>query len=597
MKFTYRSGTRPLSGYTIKRGIGIGGFGEVYFAISDAGKEVALKKIQRNLDIELRGVRQCLNLNHINLISLWDICVSKTGESWVVMEYVPGQSLRDAIEEHRRGMPDATIRKWFLATAAGVTHLHRHGIVHRDLKPANVFRDDDAHVVKIGDYGLSKFISCNVRSGHTENVGTFHYMAPEIGNGVYGKEVDIYAMGIILFEMITGDVPFHGESVQEIMMKHLTANPSLDRIPPAWHRVIELSLKKDPADRLRSMQSMVAEMPLPPEGFSDTVESTDTSPSSFRRSSGLVDRFAAPLFVSGSDTKSADEKPAQDRASETAETATDGPVLKDPTASSRKFAVSLSTAPHPGARVPSTEAIAAATRATPTNVEPTHASPPTRAFVERVTELVGSMIVQSANCFALSLVWLTGSRLLHAQWPVMQRYSMFAWLTVVSVFGCTALLLESRFGDSWPRNVSIRRRTNLVAGMITGMAAWILAMWFAIPLDQFPITGEEGPGWRIQGIRHVPVFLRSLLLLVICFATWSCWPMTEMKRRRRVDLVPVAVGMLVAASLAFFLGLPILESVAIVLFIGVAVQLASPFRGDSGREISSRVSHAEESSA
>ena len=70
MKFTYPSGSRPLEGYTIKRGVGRGGFGEVYFATSDAGKEVALKLIRRNLEVELRGVTQCLNLKHTNLISL-----------------------------------------------------------------------------------------------------------------------------------------------------------------------------------------------------------------------------------------------------------------------------------------------------------------------------------------------------------------------------------------------------------------------------------------------------------------------------------------------------------------------------------------------
>ncbi len=73
MKFTLSTGDKPLPGYTIKRGVGIGGFGEVYFAVNDAGKEVALKRIQRNLDIEVRGVRQCLNLKHPNLIALYDI--------------------------------------------------------------------------------------------------------------------------------------------------------------------------------------------------------------------------------------------------------------------------------------------------------------------------------------------------------------------------------------------------------------------------------------------------------------------------------------------------------------------------------------------
>ena len=261
MKFSYPSGATPLQGYTIKRGIGVGGFGEVYFAISDAGKEVALKKIQRNLDVELRGVRQCLNLNHVNLISLWDIKTNSRGESWVVMEYVPGVSLRDVIEAFPNGMPETEIKKWFAATASGVAYLHKHGIVHRDLKPGNIFRDDDQHIVKIGDYGLSKFIACNRKSGQTEAVGTFHYMAPEIGNGVYGKEIDIYALGILLFEMLTGDVPFNGESSQEIIMKHLTANVPLERVPPAFHRVALKSLNKDPKYRYASVQEMVKELP------------------------------------------------------------------------------------------------------------------------------------------------------------------------------------------------------------------------------------------------------------------------------------------------------------------------------------------------
>lgn len=261
MKFSYPSGAKPLPGYTIKRGIGVGGFGEVYFAISDAGKEVALKKIQRNLDVELRGVRQCLNLNHVNLISLWDIKTDSRGESWVVMEYVPGVSLRDVIEAFPNGMPENEIKKWFAATASGVAYLHKHGIVHRDLKPGNIFRDDDQHIVKIGDYGLSKFIACTRKSGHTEAVGTFHYMAPEIGKGVYGKEIDIYALGILLYEMLTGDVPFNGESSQEIIMKHLTANVPLEKIPPAFHRVTLKSLNKHAQHRYSSVQAMVKELP------------------------------------------------------------------------------------------------------------------------------------------------------------------------------------------------------------------------------------------------------------------------------------------------------------------------------------------------
>jgi hypothetical protein len=283
MKFTYPSGSRPLDGYTVKRGVGRGGFGEVYFATSDAGKEVALKLIRRNLEVELRGVTQCLNLKHPNLIALYDIRTDEHEDRWVVMEYVAGESLEDAIGRHPQGMPRDLAFQWFEGIASAVAYLHDHGIVHRDLKPANIFIDEGA--IKIGDYGLSKFISCSRRSGQTESVGTVHYMAPEIANGRYGREIDAYALGIILYEMLTGHVPFEGESVGEVLMKHLTAEPDLSALEEPFRAVVQAAMAKDPERRINNAAHMVSML---------RGEALATFASGARTANGLPPAEAAP---------------------------------------------------------------------------------------------------------------------------------------------------------------------------------------------------------------------------------------------------------------------------------------------------------------
>ncbi|MBX7167535.1 MAG: serine/threonine protein kinase [Pirellulales bacterium] len=274
-RFAYPSGSRPLEGYTVKRGIGHGGFGEVYYATSDAGKEVAIKLIRRNLNIELRGVMQCLNLKHPNLVALYDVKHDQADDTWVVMEYVAGEQLEDVVARHPHGLPQDQVLAWMHGICAGVAYLHDRGIVHRDLKPGNIFNDEG--LVKIGDYGLSKFISSSRRSGQTESVGTVHYMAPEVANGRYGKEIDIYALGIMLYELLTGRVPFEGESVGEVLMKHLTAQPDLSALPEPYRTLVARSLEKDPQQRINSVAEFMAMLPPPPSGMpkiQPTLEST-----------------------------------------------------------------------------------------------------------------------------------------------------------------------------------------------------------------------------------------------------------------------------------------------------------------------------------
>ncbi len=273
MKFTFAPESKPLEGYTIKRAIYRGGFGEVYYGHTDAGREVALKLLQHNTEVELRGVQQCLNLSHPNLVTIFDIRQDGDGDHWIVMEYVAGETLDQAIRRFPAGMPMEEIRRWLPGLADGVAYLHDQGLVHRDLKPANIFSDGGC--VKVGDVGLSKFITHSRRSAQTQSVGTVYYMAPEVAKGRYGKEVDVYALGVIVYEMLTGKVPFDGDSTGEILMKHLTEKPDLDKLPPRLRAVVGRSLEKEPARRFASPREFAAAIDAAVVGRSPAAAASD----------------------------------------------------------------------------------------------------------------------------------------------------------------------------------------------------------------------------------------------------------------------------------------------------------------------------------
>src|SRR5262249_7256156 len=122
-------------------------------------------------------------------------------------------------------------------------------------KPANMFIEEG--IVKIGDYGLAKLINTGRDTGHSESIGTCHYMAPEISSGKYQKPIDVYAIGVILYEMRSGQVPFDGESVGEILMKHLTARPDLSRLPEPYKTIVGRALAKDPVHRPANLYDLL----------------------------------------------------------------------------------------------------------------------------------------------------------------------------------------------------------------------------------------------------------------------------------------------------------------------------------------------------
>ncbi len=255
MAYTFKHGDRPIEGITVQRAVGRGGFGEVYYALTDSGKQVAIKYLRDNPEVELRGISHVMNLKSPHLVTIYDVRHSVTGEPFVIMEYVSGPSLRELLSAAPGGLGPQKAAYFLDGIGRGLSYLHERGIVHRDLKPGNIFYDDG--YVKIGDYGLSKHIAVSRHSGQTVSVGTVHYMAPEIGSGSYTRAIDIYALGVMLYEMLTGRLPFTGSSMGEILMRHLNERPDTTGIPEPFASVIARALAKDPAARYQDVNEMV----------------------------------------------------------------------------------------------------------------------------------------------------------------------------------------------------------------------------------------------------------------------------------------------------------------------------------------------------
>jgi serine/threonine protein kinase len=565
MKFTHASGSRPLEGYTIKRGIGAGGFGAVYFATSDAGKEVALKHIQRNLDVELRGVSQCLNLKHPNLVSLFNIQYDEHGDGWVIMEYVGGESLNDVIDSHRQGMPDELVRSWLSGTAAGTAYLHDHGIVHRDLKPGNIFLDEG--LVKIGDYGLSKFISASRRSGQTASVGTFHYMAPEIGKGIYGKEIDIYALGVVLYEMLTGGVPFEGETSQEIIMKHLTDEPNLSPLPKLYKRVITRALAKDPANRYSTVSEMVAPLGIELVG---TRHISSASPARLFHK----ETSEAGNFIPVHDNRNGPQhllKPVPDVV----------PTPVKPLVVSREEPIPATLVArttgirnHPSAPVPRG---GARKQRYVSWQELGRQSLREKSTRQRVTELVGSLLTSVVVIVIVGLVWLMiGNYDLTG--PLTAWASPYAWLTLSSIVGAWTVLAAQKYWEVHTPDPALRRFAMLAMGLGVGLVSfglskWLLAEPISLPSGVSEISGNDQPGL------HAPESFSQLLSYMGYFAglflVLRFWKGADPIRTTRLSLWRTAAAVFWALLLGIFISFS--YGPLITGMIAIAVQLSAPW--------------------
>jgi serine/threonine protein kinase len=246
---------QKLGPYEILATIGAGGMGEVYRARDTRlGREVAIKVSQERFNERFdREAHVISSLNHPNICALYDI-----GPDYLVMEYVEGDSPRGP-------MPVDDALAIAMQIADALQEAHERGIVHRDLKPANI-RITPSGKVKVLDFGLAKIGgTATVPSDNSPTIsmagtqagvilGTAAYMAPEQARGKpVDARADIWAFGVVLFELITGDRLFKGDDLTETLASVVKEQPDLSAVPQRARRLLDACLQRDPRKRLQSI--------------------------------------------------------------------------------------------------------------------------------------------------------------------------------------------------------------------------------------------------------------------------------------------------------------------------------------------------------
>jgi serine/threonine-protein kinase len=257
--------------YELEELVGSGGMSSVYRAHDKLlERKVALKILHERYgeDDEYverfrREARAVAQLAHPNIVTVIDRG-EDGGRQFIVFEYVDGENLKQIVEREGPLALDEVV-SFGLEIARGLAFAHEHGIVHRDVKPQNVLLNGDGHA-KVTDFGIARTL--DVEKGVTQTgtvLGTSDYIAPEQASGqAVSRETDVYSLGVVLFELLTGRVPFTGESFVAVALQHVNEPPPsvLERrpeTPPRLAGLVDDALAKEPADR-PSMDDLVAEL-------------------------------------------------------------------------------------------------------------------------------------------------------------------------------------------------------------------------------------------------------------------------------------------------------------------------------------------------
>ena len=256
--------------YQIIEELGKGGMGRVYKVLDkEIGEKVALKLLNPEIAAESKTIERFRNelktarqISHKNVCRMYHLS-KEEGAPYIIMEYVRGEDLKSVIRMMGRLSPGQTV-SIAKQVCEGLNEAHRLGVVHRDLKPQNIMIDRNGDV-KIMDFGIARSLQAKGMTGEGVMIGTPEYMSPEQAEGkVADERADIYALGIILFEMMTGRVPFEGETPLSVALKHKTEAPPDPRkintqIPDDLAQLILRCLEKEKGRRYQSAPELLGE--------------------------------------------------------------------------------------------------------------------------------------------------------------------------------------------------------------------------------------------------------------------------------------------------------------------------------------------------
>src|SRR5919201_1393145 len=256
--------------YRIVRKLGAGGMADVYLAEDqELGRRVAIKILNDRhaaddqfVERFRREAKNAAGLSHPNIVSIYDRGEAE-GTYYIAMEYLDGRSLKELIVA-RGPAPIHIAVDYARQILAAIRFAHRHGIVHRDIKPHNVLVDGEGRL-KVTDFGIARAGASQMTEAGSI-IGTAQYLSPEQAKGApVDQTSDLYSVGVVLYELLTGVVPFSGDTPVEIAMKHLSSSPeppSAKRadIPRELDLVVMRALAKDPGDRYQSAEEMDSDL-------------------------------------------------------------------------------------------------------------------------------------------------------------------------------------------------------------------------------------------------------------------------------------------------------------------------------------------------